>query len=261
MGQLDGKTAIVTGAGRGIGRAIALEYAQEGANVVVASRTAATVDSVTSEITAAGGEALGITCDVGFKEQISAMVAGTVDRYGTVDILVNNAQGFGTAANPTSAPEFCRIEDFSDAEWEFTFRTGVNASLWAMQAVFAHMKDRGGRIINFGSGNGTGGMKGTVAYNATKEAIRALSRTAAAEWGRHGINVNVIIPTIVTDSARAFLADRPGIEEKLLAGIPLGRMGDVERDIGPVAVFLASAASDFITGQSVNVDGGQTLRP
>jgi NAD(P)-dependent dehydrogenase (short-subunit alcohol dehydrogenase family) len=123
------------------------------------------------------------------------------------------------------------------------------------------MKAHGGKIINFGSGNGIGAMKGTAAYNATKEAIRSLTRTAAAEWGKYGIGVNVIIPTMVTDSARDFLAARPGVEGKLVAQIPLRRLGDVERDIAPVAVFLASSDSDFVTGQTIHVDGGQILRP
>jgi 2-hydroxycyclohexanecarboxyl-CoA dehydrogenase len=261
VGKLDGKTAIVTGAGRGIGRAISIAFAREGANVMVTSRTASTVDTVVEKIRATGGEAIGVMCDVGFRGQIEDAVARTVASYGTVDILVNNAQGFGTDAHPSGAPTFHRLEEFPDDEWDFTFLTGLKASLWAMQAVFPYMKATGGKIINFGSGNGIGAMKGTAAYNATKEAIRSLTRTAAAEWGRYDINVNVIVPTMVTDAAREFLAERPGVEDKLLAGIPLRRMGDVDRDIGPVAVFLASADSDFMTGQTIHVDGGQILRP
>ena len=104
-------------------------------------------------------------------------------------------------------------------------------------------------------------MHGTAAYNCTKEAIRALTRTTAAEWGKHGIYVNVINPTIVTDATDAFFSSRPGIEDKITRQIPLRRLGDVNRDIGPVAVFLASSASDYMTGQTFQVDGGQMLRP
>ena len=261
MGKLAGKTAIVTGAGRGIGRAISLAYAREGANIVVTSRTPSTVEAVVDEIQRAGGEAIGVTCDVGFNDQIRSTVDKTVAKYGTVDILVNNAQSFGTAATPTGSPVAHKLEEFPDDEWDFTFLTGVKATMWGMQAVFPYMKESGGKIINFGSGNGIGAMKGTAAYNATKEAIRSLSRTAAAEWGRYNIMVNVIIPTLITDSAHHFFESRPGIQDKLTAGIPLRRMGDVDRDIGPAAVFLASSDSDYITGQALHVDGGQILRP
>lgn len=201
MGRLDGITAIVTGAGRGIGRAISIDYGREGANVVVASRTSATVADVVAEVQATGARALGATCDVGHRDQINAMVARAVTHFGAVDVLVNNAQGFGTEDHPQAAPAYQPLEAFPEDEWDYTFRTGLKASLWAMQAVFPHMRTRGGRIINFASGNGIGAMKGTAAYNATKEAIRSLTRTAAAEWGRYGITVNVLVPTVVTDSA------------------------------------------------------------
>jgi NAD(P)-dependent dehydrogenase (short-subunit alcohol dehydrogenase family) len=260
-GRLSGKVAIVTGAGRGIGRAIALDYAREGASVVVASRTASTVESVVAEIEAAGGTAIGLTVDVGARDQIGRMVDDTVERFGGIDVLVNNAQGFGTRAEPAGSPGHIALEDFPEDTWDYTFQTGLKATLFCMQAAFPHLRERGGKIINFGSGNGIGAMKGTAAYNATKEAIRSLTRTAAAEWGKYDICVNVIVPTMATDSAEAFFEARPGIREKLAQQIPLRRFGDVDRDIGPVAVFLASSDSDFITGQAIHVDGGQILRP
>jgi len=261
MGKLNGRVAIVTGAGRGIGRAIALALAAEGAKVVVASRTESTVVQVVAEIEAQGGEALGITCDVGERRQVEATVAEAVGHFGRLDIVVNNAQGFGTKEAPEGSPGFMALESFPEDVWDYTFQTGLKATLYFMQAAFPHLRERGGKIINFGSGNGVGAMKGTAAYNAAKESIRSLTRTAAAEWGKYDICVNAIVPTMVTDAARDFLERRPGIEEKLIAQIPLRRMGNVDSDIGPVAVFLASSDSDFITGQTLNVDGGQFLRP
>jgi NAD(P)-dependent dehydrogenase (short-subunit alcohol dehydrogenase family) len=119
----------------------------------------------------------------------------------------------------------------------------------------------GGKIINFGSGNGIVGMKGNAAYNANKEAIRSLTRTAAAEWGKYGIYSNCIIPNMHTDAMDAFFESRPQIREKLIAAMPLRRFGDPATDVGPVAVFLASDDSSFVTGETVHVDGGQILRP
>lgn len=261
MNRLEGKVTIVTGAGRGIGRAIALAYAAEGARVVVASRTAATVDTVVGEIREAGGSAIGVTVDVGEREEVDRMVAASVEGFGGVDVLVNNAQGFGTKERPEGSPGYVALEDFTDDVWDHTFQTGLKGTLYSMQAVFPHMRKNGGKIINFGSGNGLAAMKGTAAYNSTKEAIRALTRTAANEWGKYDICVNVIVPTIITDAANAFFDARPGIREKLAAQIPLRRFGDIDRDIGPVAVFLASSDSDFVTGQTLHVDGGQVMRP
>jgi NAD(P)-dependent dehydrogenase (short-subunit alcohol dehydrogenase family) len=253
--------AIVTGAGRGIGRAIALAYADEGASVVVASRSKDTVEEVAAEIAGRGGRSLGITGDVGERSQVQAIVDETVGTFGGLHILVNNAQGFGTAERPEGSPGYVPLESFPEDAWDHTFQTGLKGTLYGMQAAFPHMRDRGGKIINFGSGNGVMALKGTAAYNCTKEAIRTLTRTAAIEWGKYNICVNTVVPTMATDAATAFFESRPGIEEKLVSQIPMRRMGDVARDIGPVAVFLAASDSDFVTGQTIHVDGGQVTRP
>jgi NAD(P)-dependent dehydrogenase (short-subunit alcohol dehydrogenase family) len=259
---LDGKVAIVTGSGRGIGRAIALAYGKAGAKVVVASRTPSTVESVAKEIRDADGEAIGVPCDVGQRDQIFACVQKAVDTYGAVHILVNNAQGFGTEASPQPSTVFIACEDTNEEEWEYTFRTGATATMLFMKAAFPHMKKAGwGKIINFASSSGQVGFEGNTCYNATKEAIRAISRTAAREWGQYGINVNVINPALETRAFDAWKTARPDFVEALKQQIPMRRLGDPERDAGPLAIFLASPGSDYMTGGTFMLEGGMHTLP
>jgi NAD(P)-dependent dehydrogenase (short-subunit alcohol dehydrogenase family) len=260
MSVLEGKVAIVTGATRGIGRAIAEEYAAEGARVAVASRSATSVDEVVQGIRARGGEALGVTCDVGDAVAIRAMVDQTVSAFGTIDVLVNNAQSFGTRNVPLSANRDTPLEDVSDEEWDWVFETGVKATLRAMQASFPYLRERGGRIINFGSRMGIFCDPKTTSYNCNKEAVRALTRTAANAWGRYGITVNAINPVIETDAARAVFEQRPGIRERTEQAMPLRRWGQPE-DCARVAVFLAGPDSGYLTGMTFMVDGGMTILP
>lgn len=259
---LKDKVALVTGAGRGIGRAIALAFGNEGARVVVVSRTPSTVQAVAQEILDAGGEAIGVACDVGKRDQVFAAVQQAVDTYGSVHIVVNNAQGFGTEAAPRASTVFMACEDTDEDEWEYTFRTGATASLWFMKAAFPHMKSQHyGKIINFASSSGQIGFEGNSCYNATKEAIRALSRTAAREWGQYGINVNIINPALETRAFDAWKSARPDFVEALKEKIPMRRLGDPGRDAGPLAVFLAGPGSDYITGSTFMLEGGMHTLP
>lgn len=260
--SLAGKIALVTGAGRGIGRAIALAYGKAGAKVAVISRTPSTVEAVAQEIRAAGGEAIGIACDVGQRDQVFAAVQQTVDHFGGLHIVVNNAQGFGTEAAPQPSTVFVACEDTNEEEWEYTFRTGATASLWFMKAAFPHMKQAGyGRIINFASSSGQIGFEGNTCYNTTKEAIRALSRTAAREWGQHGITVNIINPALETRAFDAWKSARPDFVEALKEKIPVRRLGDPERDAGPLAVFIAGEGAGYMTGQTFMLEGGMHTLP
>ncbi|MHB8691560.1 MAG: SDR family NAD(P)-dependent oxidoreductase [Solirubrobacteraceae bacterium] len=259
--RLQGKTAIVTGSGRGIGRAIAELYAREGANVVIASVGEDECNVAVNAITAAGGAAAAKPTNVGQRDDVESMVAFTVDTYGGLDILVNNAQSWGTAEQPAPLPIPTPIEEFNEAELEWTFDTGFRGTWWAMRAAFPHMRERGGRIINFGSWYGQMGNYGTVAYNVTKEAIRALSRTAAREWAPFGVTVNVITPAGKTDAARSIEEINPDAMAAALATIPMGRLGDPQTEVAPAALFLASDEARYITGQTLGVDGGVFLHP
>lgn len=250
MGILQGKVAIITGAGQGIGRGIALAFVKEGAAVAIAEINPQTAASTASEIRKLGGKALDVTCDVGNREQVRKMVDLTVNEFGPVDILVNNAQAIG-AYGP--------VESITDQDVHLTLMSGLLGTLYCSQACFPYMKERGGKIINFGSASGIIGMAGDGIYAATKEAIRGLSRTMATDWAKYKINVNVICPSAPT-SAVARWAEAVGPEEakKLRSRMRLERAGDCERDIGRAAVFLAGPDSDFITAQSLMVDGGFT---
>ncbi len=260
--SLKDKVAIVTGAGRGIGRAIALAYAREGARVVVASRTPSTVEDVARQIRDEGGTATAAVCDVGRREQVFATVQRAVDTHGTVHILVNTAQGFGTEESPQPSTVYVACEDTNEAEWDYTLRTGPTASLWFMKAVFPHMKAQHyGKIINFASSSGQIGFPGNTSYNCAKEAIRALSRTAAREWGQYGINVNIINPALETRAFDAWKKARPEFVEGLKEQIPMRRLGDPERDGAPLAVFLAGPGSDYMTGSTFMLEGGMHTLP
>lgn len=249
--RLAGKVAIVTGAGQGIGRAIARAFAQEGAAVVVAELRGHRAERTAEEIRAAGGRALGLPTDVSDRASVRATVERAVAEYGRLDVLVNNAQGMH---------EHRPLEDLTDEEFDVFLVSGLKGTFWAMQAAFPHLKATGsGRIINMVSLNALTGAPGLADYNATKAAIQALSRTAAREWGRHGILVNCIAPGATSKRGREFLARDPEAARRIAEERPLGRLADPEADLAPVAVFLASDDGHFVTGQTYFVDGGAHL--
>ncbi|CAH0495305.1 SDR family NAD(P)-dependent oxidoreductase [Novosphingobium sp. CECT 9465] len=248
MNRLDGKTAFVTGAGRGIGRAIARLFAAEGARVVVTSRTSANVDKVVAEITATGGNAIGVACDVSREDDITAAIAATAEAFGGLDILVNNAFDLSTVQSS--------VNDLSVEQLMQQFQTGPIACLRTMQAAYPYLKRSGaGRVINFASSVGVIGAAGFAPYAMAKEAIRALSRVAAREWGADAITVNNILPIAQTDSFDATTADDAGTPT-WVPNSPIARLGSPDLDIAPVALFLASADARFMTGYSLTPDGG-----
>lgn len=250
MAILKGKVAIVTGAGMGVGRGVALAMAKEGATVVIPEVNFDAATSTVEEIKGLGGRALAIACNVGKREEVDAAVAATVNEFGTVNILVNNAQW----ARPGVL-----IEDETDQGMDLTFESGLLGTFYFMQACFPYMKKAGGKIINFGSTAGIDGLEGMGAYAATKEAIRGLSRVAAHEWGKYNINVNVILPWADAPSWKRVQKDFPEMAAAAVAKNPMRRVGDCERDVGRVAVFLAGPDSDYVNCLNVTVDGGTAV--
>ena len=246
MHAVDGKVIIVTGSGRGVGRGMALHLGRGGARIVVAEWKPHLCAEVCAELTDLGVENLGVACDIQEKDQIDAMVAQTVARFGRVDGLVNNAQTFRPLAP---------IADVSEDDVDVFYRSGVKGTLWAMQAVYPHMREQGwGRIVNFASSMGITGGSGFAAYNASKEAIRALTRTAAREWGADGIVVNAIAPAAATHHGEA--GKQSEGYRIFIENCPMKRQGDPELDIGPIAWFLCSDACRYLTGHTFMADGG-----
>ena len=250
MGILEGKVAIVTGAGKGIGRAEALALVKEGAAVALIDKNNADIVRVAAEIGAIGGRALPIQCDVSDRVQVERAVAATVAAYGTVDILVNNAQ-----AIPQPKP----MQDWTGDEMNLMWASGPLGTWHFMVACFPHMKNRDGRIINTCSGSGHGYLEGYTGYAAAKEAIRSLTRTAAHEWGQYNIHVNVIAPAVMTPGALASLSLDEETEKAILNMFALKRWGDAEKDVGRVVVFLAGPDAGYMTGNTISVDGGAAM--
>ena len=246
-----GRVVIITGAGQGIGRGMAHHLGKNGAGIVVAEWKEHRAERTLEELTALGVPAIAAVCDISQKDQVDDMVARTVAHFGKVDGLINNAQTFRPQA-PMATVSGDDVDVFYDS--------GVKGTLWAMQAVYPHMKAAGwGRIVNFVSAAGITGMAGYGAYNASKEAIRALTRTAAREWGRDGIIVNCIAPGAASKRGLDSAARNTDAFQQFMREHPIGRQGDPEDDIGPVALFLCSDACRYLTGQTFMVDGGAFL--
>lgn len=247
--DLSGRVAIVTGASRGIGRAIAETLALAGAKVALASRKQEALDEVAREIRAAGGDAIGIAAHNGDKQALGALVAATVARYGRLDILVNNA-----ATNP----HFGTILEADDSYWRKTIDVNLMGNVWLTQAAVKQMRGSGGgKIINVASIVGLNPGRYQGIYSLTKAGVISLTKTLATELGPDNIQVNAIAPGLVkTEFARALWGNEDLLAH-VLARTPAGRIGQPD-DISGIALFLASSASDYTTGAVFALDGGVT---
>lgn len=245
--DLKGKVAIITGSSRGIGRAIALRMAEQGARVVVSSRKAEACEKVAEEIKAAGGEAIVVPCNVSDKAQLQALVDATNKQWGRIDILVCNA-----AVNPFFGPS----KDIPDEAFDKIMAVNIKSNHWLANMVAPGMAERGdGAIIVISSVGGLFGSNTLGAYGISKAADMQLVRNLAVEWGPQNVRANCIAPGLIrTDFARA-LWENPEIAKKATKGYALRRIGEPD-EIAGAAIFLGSAAGRFMTGQTMVIDGG-----
>lgn len=246
MEQLAGRAALVTGAGQGIGQGIALALAGAGAKVALAGRTAEKVEKTAALIEERGGTAAAFACDVTDPERVADVVADTVERFGGLNIVVNNAQDF--SFGPIAGLDLGGLE----AGW----RSGAVGTLHVMQAAYPHLG--GGLVVNVSSAAASSPSPGTGGYAAVKAAIEAISRAAALEWASEGIRVLTLVPFARTPAVAAVLDGNPELEEQVISEAPLRRWGDVEHEIGRTVVFAASPDAAFMTGTTLVVDGGGT---
>jgi NAD(P)-dependent dehydrogenase (short-subunit alcohol dehydrogenase family) len=242
-GALAGRVALITGAGAGIGAGVARRFADEGARVVIAELDDAAGRAVAAEI-----DGVFVRTDVADRAQVENAVATAVSEFGAIDVLVNNAWGGGAIG---------RVERKTDEQIASGIAVGYYGPFWAMRAAYAHMKERGwGRVVNMCSLNGVNAHMGSLEYNAAKEALRALTRTAAREWAPSGVTVNAVCPAAKSQAFLRAVGDYPELEAMADAANPMGRMGDPYEDIAPVVVFLAGEGSRYLTGNTLFVDGG-----
>lgn len=248
MQRLEGRRALVTGGGQGIGKAIALAFAREGASVAVADINAEPAQNTAKEIAALGRVAKAIEADIGIRADCDRVVRESADAIGGIDILVNCA-----AWAKVGVP----IAETDDDLYQRTLDVCMSSVFWTMRAAYPFLKQSGcGSVINFASNAGTEGMPGNAPYAAAKEAIRGFSRSAAREWAKDNIRVNIIRPIAASPSTQQWGEEFPNQRKAAEAGIPLGRFGDCDLDIAPVAVFLASDEARYITAVTLPADGG-----
>lgn len=246
MKRLEGKVAIVTGGAGGIGSGIVRAFVKENAKVVIVDIDEEKGQEFCKELNDEGHDTLFIKTDLMDRNALESCVNQVVKHYGKIDALVNNAH----------ASRMNSFLEVTESDLELSMKTGFFATFYLCQLALPELKKTEGSIINFGSGAAIKGDKNQASYVAAKEAIRGITRVIANEFGEFQVNANLISPIANSEGAQKWRDENPEYYEKVVSGIPLQRFGDVEHDIGPIAVFLASDDSKYVTGQTIMVDGG-----
>lgn len=266
MGFLTGKTAIITGGGRAvlsdgscgsIGYGIATAYAKEGANLVLTGRNEKKLLDAKEELERLYGiKVLPIAADVSAgennEEKVAHVVKSAIDTFGRIDVLINNAQASASGVT---------LSDHTTEQFDLALYSGLYATFYYMKACYLYLKETKGSVINFASGAGLFGNFGQCAYAAAKEGIRGLTRVAATEWGKDGINVNVVCPLAWTAQLENFEKAYPDAFKANVKMPPMGHYGDVEKEIGRVCVQLASPDFKYMSGETLTLEGGMGQRP
>lgn len=266
MGFLTGKTAIITGAGRAvlkdgscgsIGYGIATAYAKEGANIVITGRNVKKLEDAKEELERLYGiKVLPVQADVSEKNDNEAVVKNVIDEtikaFGCIDVLINNAQ-----ASASGVP----LAEHTTEQFNLAMYSGLYATFYYMKACYPYLKETKGSVINFASGAGLFGNFGQCSYAAAKEGIRGLTRVAATEWGKDGINVNIVCPLAWTAQLEQFQDNYPDAFKANVHMPPMGHYGNSELEIGRVCVQLASPDFKYMTGETITLEGGMGLRP
>lgn len=251
-GKMGGKVALITGAAGGIARGVARAYAQEGASVVITDINEEGLTETKADIEADYGvEVLDLLVDGADEEKVENAIQQTIDKFGRLDVIVNSADA-GISGVP--------LVEHTTELFERAISTALYATFYYMKHGYPHLKETEGTVINFGSGAGITGSVGQASYGPAKEGIRSLSRVAANEWGPDNINVNVILPLVMSEKLASWAEENPEMYEKNVKAIPLGRFGDAQEDVGATCVFLSSPGGSFITGESIMLQGGSGMR-
>ncbi|TMN22159.1 SDR family NAD(P)-dependent oxidoreductase [Lentibacillus cibarius] len=246
MGRLQDKVAIITGGAGGIGQGMATAFVKEGAKVVIVDLDEEAGQKAIKHLQQHQPESTFIQANLAEHDKLKSIVDQVVDKYGKLDILVNNAH----------ASKNKPFLETTQKDLDLSFDTGFYPTFYLMQAAIPHLQETKGKIINFASGAGIEGHANQAAYAAAKEAIRAITRVTANEFGKDGINVNLIAPIANSPGVQQWAKEQPEYYQEVLENIPMRRFGELEEDIGRAAVFLASEDAGYITGQTINVDGG-----